>query len=435
MARPKISTTEPLLPVIIAQGGIRFAPGIKAGRWVFATGHKGTHDYVSGMAPQVLQSGLPHYDKPKHKREAEQIFFNLERVLQAGGAKFRDIVRLDQYYTTHRAVEPYHDVRRAKLGDHIPPSTSVLQKGLLLDRQEIEVQIIAVRPGPGFGIEHVRPKEIEVHPTSGYSPALKAGNYVFVAGRLADSKKFGQGIPPGARLPQGYIWKGVPIKLETEFILRHKIEPALRAAGSSLSNVLKFQVYLRDLEDFAPFNEIWASYFGKQPPATTLIPMPNPGLVMPEARIEINTIALTDGAGSEKEVIDAGVMPAFKGYPQAVRSGDLLFLSGMLAIDGDGLVKPARIDSAQPYFGSSIQEQMKYLLDNAEKVCRKAGTSLSNIVRIQQFHMDLKEFYQAYQVWERHLPAQHLPFSAVEVPFLPHPNCSVMLDLWVYVPC
>jgi len=34
----------------------------------------------------------------------------------------------------------------------------------------------------------------------------------------------------------------------------------------------------------------------------------------------------------------------------------------------------------------------------------------------------------------QHLPGQHLPFSAVEVPFLPAPVCTVQLDLWVYVP-
>jgi hypothetical protein len=37
-------------------------------------------------------------------------------------------------------------------------------------------------------------------------------------------------------------------------------------------------------------------------------------------------------------------------------------------------------------------------------------------------------------MWQQHLPGQHLPYSAVEVPFLPVPGCTVQLDLWVYVP-
>jgi enamine deaminase RidA (YjgF/YER057c/UK114 family) len=77
---------------------------------------------------------------------------------------------------------------------------------------------------------------------------------------------------------------------------------------------------------------------------------------------------------------------------------------------------------------------MEVMLASAQKICRAAGTSLANVVRIQQYHTDLSEFYPAYQVWDQHLPGQHLPFSAVEVPFLPVPGCSVQLDLWVYVP-
>jgi hypothetical protein len=55
-------------------------------------------------------------------------------------------------------------------------------------------------------------------------------------------------------------------------------------------------------------------------------------------------------------------------------------------------------------------------------------------VRIQQFHTDLSEFHAAWQVWDRHLPGRHLPLSAVEVPFLPVPGCTVQVELWVYAP-
>ncbi|MEN3355527.1 MAG: hypothetical protein V7640_3685, partial [Betaproteobacteria bacterium] len=87
-----------------------------------------------------------------------------------------------------------------------------------------------------------------------------------------------------------------------------------------------------------------------------------------------------------------------------------------------------------PYFGSSVQSQMHAMLDTAQKICRAAGTSLQNVVRIQQYHTDLSEFHAADQVWQQHLAGQHLPFSAIKVPFLPVPGCSVQLDLWVYAP-
>ncbi len=434
MPKNQRPAVKALHPVTIPKGNIRYAPGMRAGNWIFATGHKGVADYANGMSADVMNTTSPRRDSPKLRREAEQIFKNVGKVFKAGGGDLHNIVRVDQNYTSGRAVESYHDARRAILKDHIPPSTSTLTQGFVLPGQEIEVHMIGIVPRGNFRARHIRPAEHAVHATSGYSLALAAGDYVFVAGRMADSFTFGEGLAQEARLPQGHLWKGLPIKLEAEFIIREKIQPALKAAGSSLKNVVKCQVYMRDPDDFASFNEVWAKFFPRAKPATTLIPTATPGFFLSDARIEINTIALTDGGSTRKEIIDGGVVPAYAGYSQAVRAGNLLFLSGLLATDGAGLVRAARHDPAQPYFGSSVQAQMQAMLENAQKICRAAGTSLANVVRIQQYHTDLGDFYPAYQVWEQHLPDQHLPFSAVQVPFLPVPGCSVQLDLWVYVP-
>ena len=432
MASQKKSAVKPLLPVTIEQGGIRYAPGMKAGRWVFATGHKGNADFASGMSADVMREALPSWDSSKHRRESDQIFANLGRVLQAGGSRFGNIVHVDQYYTDYRAVPPYHGARRAALGDHIPPSTSILMPRLLLAGQDIEMQMIAVEDG--VKVQHIRPKAHAIHASSGYSLALTAGDFVFVAGRLADALVLTDGLAPEVRLPAGHLWKGVPVKLEAEYTIKQKLEPALKAAGSSLADIVKCQVYLRDPADFAPFNEVWREFFPKKPPATSVMPMATPGLAIEEGRIEINAIALRSGGKTRARTVDAKVMPAWAGYSQAVRAGDLLFISGLLAIDRNGLIDAARVDPAQPLFGSSVQTQMDHMLGNAQKLCEAAGTSLANVVRIQQFHTDLKDFYPAYQVWEQHLPGQYLPYSAVEVPFLPVPGCTVQLDLWLYAP-
>ncbi len=436
MAGGKRAAAEPIAGVTIGAGQIRYAPAMRAGRWVFATGHKATIDYTGGMAPDVIEARLPHWDKPRLRREADQIFRNLRAVLEAAGSGLRNVVRVDQNYTLSAAVEPYHDARRAALSDHIPPSTSTLTPALLLPGQAIEVHMIAIVPSPDFSAVHIRParQQQEVHPNSGYSLALGAGDFIFVAGRMAESPDLNEGIAPAARVPPGHLWKGLPIKLETEFIIAEKIKPALEAAGSSLDQVVKCQVYLRDVDDFAPFNEVWSAHFPHSRPATTLIPTATPGFAFRDLRVEINTIALRSAGKTQPQIVDAGITPAFAGFTQAVRAGDLLFISGLLAIDGDGLIAAARPDPRQPYFGSSIQEQMDYLLRNASTLCKAAGTSLDNVVRIQQYHTDLDEFYPAYQVWQRHLPDFYLPFSAVQVPFLPVPGASVMLDLWVYAP-
>jgi enamine deaminase RidA (YjgF/YER057c/UK114 family) len=434
-SRNRKPAVEPLLPVELGPGKIRYAQGMRAGRWVFATGHKGT-DFKGGMAPSVLRPDHPRHDKPKHKREAELIYRNLARVMRAGGTSLANLVRVDQYYTGWQAVPPYHEARAAALRGRIPPSTSNLHEKFLLAGQDIEVQAIGVIPDGDFRPRTLEIDDYTVHPTSGYSHALICGDYVFCAGMTPEALIMEEGpVDPEARVPAGHLWKGRAIKLETEFVIRRKLEPALKAAGSSLDRVVKAQVYMRDVDDFPAFNEVWSKYFPKNPPAISLIACSTPGFICPDERIEINVIALRKDGGTRKRMVRAPVAMPYAGQSVAVRAGDLLFISGLMALDGDGLIREARVDAGQPYFGSSIEAQMDYILGNAEAICRAAGTRLSNVVRIQQFHQDLAEFYPAYQVWQRHLPGHYLPFSAIELPAPPPvPGCTVLLDLWVYAP-
>jgi len=431
---PKPAVT-PLLAVTIEPGGVRYAPGVRAGSWVFATGHKGTADFAS-MAPDVLDTAAPRRGRPKHKKEAQRLFANFERVLKAGGTDRKHAVRIDQYYRSGQAVDAYHEVRREFFSGQVPASTSNLFQDFLLAGQDIEAHLIAAVPGKGFEPAQHRPENLPVHATSGYSPVLTCGDYVFAAGQTAEALKTEEGpIDPAARMPAGHLWKGTPIKLETEFVIERKLKPALAAIGNTLADVVKAQVYLRDIDDIPAFNEVWARHFPQAPPATTLICTSTPGFICEVGRIEINTISVRRGGRTKKQVIDAGVPVAFEGHVQAIRAGDLLFLGGLMAVDSSGALAPAaRIDPRRPYFGSPVQLQMEYLLAQAQRICRKAGTSLANLVRAQQFHTDLADFNGAWQVWDAHLPGQFVPFSAIEVPALGVPGAVVMLDLWVYAP-
>ena len=409
--------TQPLLPVTLAPGNVRYASGVRAGRWLFATGHKARGEVVDPAAPR---HGLP-----KHKKEAQRIFEGLDLVLRAGGAERKDVLRIDQYYTTARAPDPYHEVRREFFAGRIPPSTSNLHQRFLLPGQDIEVQAIFAVPEIGFEPAQHRPAHMPVHASSGYSPVLTCGDFVFVAGQTAEALKLEAGpLDPEARMPAGHLWKGTPIKLETEFILKRKLKPALETVGNTLDEVVKAQVYLRDVDDIPAFNEVWAQYFGSNPPATSIITTATPGFICEASRIEINTISVRRGGATRKEIIDAEVPMPYAGQVQAVRAGDLLFLSNLMAVNSDGALAVAE----------DAGSQMARILACAERLCHKAGTALGNVVRAQQFHTDLADFDAAWQAWDARLPGQHLPFSAIEVPALGVPGARVMLDLWVYIP-
>src|SRR5438034_9070100 len=159
---------QPLLPVELGAGKIRFAQGMKAGRWVFATGLM-AQDFVSGIAGDVLATRAPHAGLPKRDTAAQRIFETIEAVLSAAGTDRSNLVRTDQYYTIVKAVPPYQQVRREFLRGRIPPSTSITQQGLLLPRADMNVRAIAVIPEPGFEVIHLKHEQLAGRPTSGYS--------------------------------------------------------------------------------------------------------------------------------------------------------------------------------------------------------------------------------------------------------------------------
>ena len=83
-----------------------------------------------------------------------QAYRNVAEVLGEVGASFPDVVRVDQYYTTARAMHPYHEVRHEVFKGTIPPSTSNLHQRFARTEQTIEVQVMAAVPGAGLTVKH-----------------------------------------------------------------------------------------------------------------------------------------------------------------------------------------------------------------------------------------------------------------------------------------
>jgi enamine deaminase RidA (YjgF/YER057c/UK114 family) len=437
MTRNASAAVEPLLPVELGPGRIKFAQGIKAGRWVFATGLM-AQDFVNGIAPDVLAERAPHAGAPKREKEALRIFENLDAVLRAAGTDRSNLVRTDQYYSTVKAVPPYQQVRREFLRGRIPPSTSIAQQGLLLPGADMNIQAMGVIPADGFAVEHLKHEQLQGRPTSGYSAAVTVGDFIIIPGMTSSAvgdEPRRNGVAAAALMAQGLQWGGQPIKLETEFIINQRMVGSLALAGATLKDVVHAQVYLADREDYSAFNETWTRHFGEAGPTVSIIPCIEHGLASYDGKIEINIIAAKPGSAAGKRPIDAGVATAFRHQPQGVKAGDLLFMPALMAAGRDGLVASAAVDPRQPHFSSSPEAQAEAIVDNIARLCEAAGTTLANVVRVLLFHTDIAEFYPVYKVWERRLGGRPLPFSAVEVPGpLPVPGATVMMEAWAYAP-
>jgi enamine deaminase RidA (YjgF/YER057c/UK114 family) len=435
MTESATRAVTPIFPVELGAGKIKFAQGVKAGRWVFATGLM-AQDFIHGIAPDVLAERAPHAGLPKREKEALRIFENLDAVLGAAGTDRNNLVRTDQYYSTVKAVPPYQQVRREFLRGRIPPSTSIAQQGLLLPGADMNIQAIAVIPGDGFQVKHLEHDQLKGRPTSGYSPALTVGDFIFIPGitsmAVGDEPRR-DGIAAAALMAEGAQWGGQEIKLETEFLITKRIAASLALAGARLEDIVHAQVYLTDREDYSAFNETWTRHFGESGPGVSIIPCITHGLAPYDGRIEINVIAAKPGSAAGRRHVDAGVATAFRHQPQAVKAGDLLFIPALMAADRNGLVPSAATSPGQPFFSSSPEAQAEVIIDNIARLCAAAGTSLANLVRVLLFHTDLREFYPVYKVWQRRLNGAPLPFSAVEVPGpLPVPGATVMMEAWAY---
>lgn len=89
-----------------------------------------------------------------------------------------------------------------------------------------------------------------------YSQAIKSGNLLFTSGQIPINPETGD-------IPQG-------VEAQAEQALTN-VKNLIEAAGASISNVIKTTVFIKDMNDFAKINEIYAKYFTQPFPARSCV--------------------------------------------------------------------------------------------------------------------------------------------------------------------
>lgn len=113
-------------------------------------------------------------------------------------------------------------------------------------------------------------------PRAHYSQAIRAGDFIYVSGLLAIDPKTGELVPGGVRE-------------QTRAVIEN-LEAILEASGSSLRDVVKVTVFLKDIREMGAMNEAFKEYFPRDPPARSTI---EAKLASPEFLIEIEAVAYT----------------------------------------------------------------------------------------------------------------------------------------------
>ena len=111
-------------------------------------------------------------------------------------------------------------------------------------------------------------------PIGPYSQAIRSNGFLYVSGQVALDPTTGEFV-------------GSDIRQQTQRTLEN-VKVILEAAGSNMHHVVKTTVFLKDINDFAAMNEVYAKFFTLAPPARSTVEVAR---LPKDALVEIEVIA------------------------------------------------------------------------------------------------------------------------------------------------
>jgi len=365
-----------------------------------------------------VPEAFPYYGSPI-KRQTRAILDNLKRLSEAAGTSLGRVLKAQVFLADLDDFFYFDEVWREYFPTP-PPRTTVGTPGLLVEGARVLVDVVAI-------VDESQPVTIVTsgapRPPAHYNEAFRVGPFVFAAGQIASDYR--TGIPPEAK-PDPPRYQSA-IKRQTAYILGN-LAKTFEAAGSSLDHVVKAQVFMRDLNDFPAFDEVWKEFFATPPPRTTV---GISGLLVPGTLVEIDLIGIARDGPYRREVVSVpeGVPGPMANYSVAAKAGPFVFAAGQIASDyRTGVPPEARVPEAFPYYGIPIKRQAEYILKNLDRTLRGAETSLDRVVKAQVFLTDLHSFSAFDEVWKSFFPDPP-PRSVVGTTGLLVPGTLVEIDL------
>jgi 2-iminobutanoate/2-iminopropanoate deaminase len=192
-----------------------------------------------------------------------------------------------------------------------------------------------------------------------------------------------------------------------------ELQGDLATAGSSLADVVNVNVFLRHSSDFDAMNAAYRPYFASSPPARTTVAVDLP----PGVLIQVSAIAVP--AGTSRLVLQPSTWAKSpRPYSYMVRTGDLVFVSGLVSRRGtDDQVVPG-----------PVSLQTRTILDNAATLLRTAGLTFDHVLATRVFLADDSDF-EAMNTEYRRRFASDPPARATAVTGLMGSDAMVEISL------
>lgn len=255
---------------------------VKAGPFLFHSGMPAT-DFKTGI-PVGKDPQFPHY-RSNAEDQIEYVLGNMEQCAQAAGTSLKNAVKSQHYHVDRN---DFHNIDRVwkKYMPVPPPRSSMEIKGFMVPGALTTANLITLIPDAQHQKEEILFAK-QFHPSMrnvNFSPAIIAGEWVFLAGQVAsDFKTPVFGAHP--KLP----YHASDIEVQTEYVLRN-LKELLEHCGSTLDHVVNSHVYLLDINDYRGFERVYRRMLPSNPPATTVIP--STAIMFNGPMIEIDFIAI-----------------------------------------------------------------------------------------------------------------------------------------------
>ena len=251
---------------------------------------------------------------------------------------------------------------------------------------------IAIWPGLEDGV----PK-----PVMPYSPAVKVGDWVFVAGQLASN--FTTGLPKEVIPNSKNRTSG--LELQSEFVFRNMAQ-TLQAAGCNMRNdtIKLWEWFVSDRPnqkdfllgnnnhqlDIQPYEFSMKNTFQDFLPPRSSIGIGE--LMWVGTQIELEVICLTNQDKSTHYSLDTDSSENSSTHTDAIRKGDWIFISNQNGMSKDDL-------SSVP-----IEIQTERMLEKLLQLSEKSGSSFNQAVKAEVFIGDSKDFTVVDEIWKKWFP-------------------------------
>ena len=327
-----------------------YSPAIVAGGLVYVSGMLGTGADGQLVGPDVAS-------------QTKRILDRMREVLEASGSSLAQAVSVSVFLKNPADFEALNATYREYFKESPPTRTTVVTD--LLNGALVEISAIAL---PNGAKREVLIPEGWMKSPRPYSFIVRTDDLVFLSGLIA-RRGADDSFVPG------------DIGAQSKTILDNATA-LLKTAGVGLDQVVQSRVFITDQAVFAGMNDVYRTYFPKEPPARATAVA---SLMGADYLVEMTLVA-TRG---KKEVI--GTASTTVPLSTAVRAGNRVFLSGILG-------------NTEANVGD-IGAQTKEVMTRIDRALKQAGVSFADVADSTVYLTDLSQFAGMNAVYRESFPS------------------------------